>query len=275
MEPVYYQVVWGQLIGLVVACLAILLLVRLLRRRRIVAAILVVLALVGGVKLIHQIRSSHLTIVRVDEEPVEVAASEESAPPALTNVPQDAAPAVAAADHPDIPVPAAKGEEPPADQGETTPSEPRPPWVGKPGRLTKGKYEVAVKSGLYVTVAECQRALEAAERAAVADYVESYRGEGAAKLIALGDEYIRSHLEREQFLETVHASIGTMQQLHAQLVIDDDARRDFRDRWRAALVHRRLWLLGGGSTLVLTVLAAAFGYLVASGRRPEPATAAR
>lgn len=155
-----------------------------------------------------------------------------------------------------------------------TPGEPRPEWVGKPGRLLGGKYEVAVKSGLYVTVAECQRALEAAERAAVVDYVESYLREGAGKLVAPSDEYIHGHLEQGQFLETVHSSIGNMQQLHALLMIDDDARHDFRLRWRAALVRQRLWLLGGGGALLLAVVASAFTYLVATGR-PEPAGASR
>lgn len=263
--------IWVVVVGLVL-CFAFL---RLLSAGRLKAAALLVAVFVGIGVLCFFVRTARIEYVRSEPQqarhmdaPLRV-----SAP--LANLQSGAVPAVTEAEPAEIPLPSSTGEEPSTAEGEKPAAEPRPDWVGKPGRLAAGKYQVAVKSGLYVTVAECQRALEAAERLTVADYVESYLGDGAGKLAGVGDDYTRSHLEREQFLEPVQSSVGSMQQLHALLVIDDDARHDFRQRWRAALVRQRLWLVGGGGALVFFLLATSFGYLVASGRRNEPAGAAR
>jgi len=160
-------------------------------------------------------------------------------------------------------------EKPAGDKSsdERSSGEAKPEWLGKHHEFNGKEYETAVKSGLYVTIPECQRALEAAENQAVREYLDSYLGEGAAKLVDLDARYIHRNLHKRQYTETVEASIGTMQQMHALLMIDDQARNDFHDRWRQAVVTRRLWIVGGGAAAVLAAIASAFGYLASSSPR--------
>jgi hypothetical protein len=159
---------------------------------------------------------------------------------------------------------APSGEKPP---GEKPPVEAAgPDWLKKHGQFNGKEYEIAVKSGLYVTIPECQHALEAAEQQAVHEYLDSYLGEGAADLVNLDARYVRDNLQKKQYTEQVDASIGVMQQMHALLVFDDQARSDFQDRWRQALVTQRLWYVGGAAAAVLAAVASAFGYLVTSSR---------
>ncbi len=167
---------------------------------------------------------------------------------------------------PALPVPnvdsAPSGEKPLVEAG--------PEWLAKHhGQLNGKEYEIAVKSGLYVTIPECQRALEAAEKQAVRDYLDSYLGEGAADLVSLDARYVHDKLQKQQYTEKIDVSIGTMQQMHALLVFNDEARNDFQDRWRQALVTRRLWYVGGGAAAVLAAVASTFGYLVTGARVAE------
>jgi hypothetical protein len=156
-------------------------------------------------------------------------------------------------------------------------SEPKPEWLEKRGRYPGVGYRVAVKSGPYVTEGECRRSLEVAVRGAVAEYLDSYLGEGTSALLTIQPQYVRDEIQRDEFHETVQASIGTMQQIHSLLVFDDGVRQHLQEAWREALISRRLWLVGGGAGAVLTLLAAAFGYLRLSGApsapSPEPAAA--
>lgn len=243
-------------------CLAALILLGLVWRAHIVTVVLSLMVLAIPalfvllllVKVIRTQDGPEIAALEIPPGPLVVAAE-----PATITLPEPVPPTAAAA----------SGEEPADDPGDAAPAEPKPDWLGKPAHMVDGNYTVAVKSGPYVTVAECRPALEAAERQAVADYVESYLHEGAGHLVLADDAYIREHLQRQQYLQTVRASIGTMQQLHALLVFDDAARRDLQDRWRAALVEHRLWYLAGGGALVLSLIGSAFGYLVSSARPRE------
>src|SRR5207244_6511180 len=126
----------------------------------------------------------------------------------------------------------------------------RPVWVETPGRLEGAVYRTSVKSGLYVDVPECQRALDLAIRKEANHYVDDYLGAGAAGTIDLPLGYLRKHLVKQEFGEVVQSeSVGPMQQIHALLEFDDEARADFHGRWRDAVVTNRLWYAGSATAL--------------------------
>jgi hypothetical protein len=147
--------------------------------------------------------------------------------------------------------------------GQVAISNSRPDWVDRPAMLEEQTYRVEVKSGLYVTPAECQRGLNAAIAAAVERYVTIYFGdERAAALVNLEPAYLRQHLIRQPlYAETVDASVGPMQQLHALLEFDDEMRAELHRLWRQAFVSDRLRYVGGAFSLLLAAIAAAWGYL--------------
>ena len=138
----------------------------------------------------------------------------------------------------------------------------RPAWVETPGRLEGVVYRTSVKSGLYVDVPECQRALDLAIRKEANHYVDDYLGAGAAGTIDLPLGYLRKHLVKQEFGEVVQSeSVGPMQQIHALLEFDDEARADFHSRWRDAVVTNRLWYAGSATALVLLMLGTFYSYL--------------
>jgi hypothetical protein len=157
---------------------------------------------------------------------------------------------------------------PPSDEAASNPPAPsRPAWVDRPRGLRGDVYEQVVCSELYATVGECQRQLEAAEAAAVAEYLDDFLGPGAGQRVTLDPDFIRKRLVSQQFHETVQSSVGTMQQAFALLAIDGADREELRTRWRSAMAFERLLSVGGAAALTLGVLAAAFSYLVTSNRR--------
>ncbi len=139
----------------------------------------------------------------------------------------------------------------------------RPPWVDQPPGNEGPTYNMPVKSGLWTTEAECQQALQGTIAKAVDEYLASYLGDDrAAQWIDIDPAYLRQRLIRQSmYAETVDASVGKMQQLHALLEFDDQLRAEFQRLWRQACVSHRLRYAGGGFALILTALAALFGYL--------------
>ncbi len=133
----------------------------------------------------------------------------------------------------------------------------------RPGKLVGLRsYRTTVKSGLYVDVPECQRALDEATKHAADQYIEDYLGAGASSLVDIPRSYLRAHVTKAEFAEVKQSStVGPMHQIHALLEFDDDARADFHERWREAIVSERLWYAGAGAALVLGVLATLYGYL--------------
>ncbi len=118
---------------------------------------------------------------------------------------------------------------PPIELGSASPAE-RPAWVETNGELQAARYSIAVKSGLFVTEAECEAGLEKVEQEAVKDYVEAYLGSEAAELVVLDSKYIQDTLVKARYHEVVTKSVGDMQQLHALLVFDDDVRTELHQR---------------------------------------------
>jgi hypothetical protein len=185
-----------------------------------------------------------------EEKPVEVAVAK----PAVSDNPS-----------PPEPAPAAEPAPPATVQSVPTilSSEPRPAWVDRAPGLSDGVYAMVVSSGPYVSVPECQRALNDEILAATNHYIDEYLGdEHAASLVNLPPGYLRQFINKMEYAEVVESpSVGRMHQLHARLEFDDRARSDFQRLWRNAVVQDRLWYTGGGAALVLALLATFYGYL--------------
>jgi hypothetical protein len=151
----------------------------------------------------------------------------------------------------------------PADFAPVSVSNVKPEWVDRAPGMRDQAYQVAVKSGLWTTQAECQRAIEGAIRKSLDEYLTNYFGdERAARLVDVDPAYLHQHLIKQPlYAETVDASVGTMQQLHALLEFDDELRAEMHRLWRQAFVSHRLRYAGAGFALVLGALAAVCGYL--------------
>ncbi len=188
-------------------------------------------------------------------------------PPAPPATPEATpAPEVKVAAKPTEPKPAQTkpGEDKPGviEQPSATSSDGRPAWVETPGKLVGEVYSVSVKSGLYVDVPECQRALEEAIEQEANKYIEDYIGPGASQLVNVSPAWLRTHVKKKEFAEVrTSDSVGPMHQLHALLEFDDDARAEFQNRWRQSVITSRLWFVGSAATLVLALLATFYGYL--------------
>jgi hypothetical protein len=180
--------------------------------------------------------------------------------------PSDAQPAAAAPSDgkaPDaVPAQAETNVEPAATAAEGAAA--RPDWVESDGKLTGSIYRVAVKSGLYAEVPQCQHALEQEIKAVTDRYIDEYLAEGAANLVDVPREFLRQQIKRAEFHEIRHSEAldgHPMHQLHALLEFDDNARATFEKRWRTAIVTERLWYVGLGGAVILALLGTFWGYL--------------
>ncbi len=147
----------------------------------------------------------------------------------------------------------------------TITNEPRPTWVDGPAGLNKSVYCFPVKSGLFASVPECQRELDAEISTAAAHYIDEYLADlspHASALVELPLPYLKKHVVKSEYAEVVESkSVGPMHQIHARLEFDDQVRSDVRRRLHDTVVEQRLWYVGGGAALVLALLATFFGYL--------------
>lgn len=149
-----------------------------------------------------------------------------------------------------------------SDQPAPKPSAGRPEWVDAPARLSNSVYTISISSGLFVSVPECQREINAHMKQAVDHYIDEYRGDQASKLVSLPLAYLNEHVKKAEYSEVVHSdSVGPMHQIHALLEIDDRARADIDRLWHNAVVTDRLWYTGSGAALVLALLGTFYGYL--------------
>jgi hypothetical protein len=137
----------------------------------------------------------------------------------------------------------------------------RPSWVDQPPQLQGNIYRLPVKSGLFVTKRECQKAVDAKTRLAVNDYIDELIEPGAARKISPDANFMRQ-LQKELYAEVVTSTkVGPMQQVHVLIEFDDMARADLVKRWNAVIVSHRLGLVAIAASMVLGLLAIAFGYL--------------
>jgi hypothetical protein len=137
----------------------------------------------------------------------------------------------------------------------------RPEWVDAPAKLSNSVYTISISSGLFVSVPECQREINAHMKRAVDHYVDEYRGDHASTLVSLPLAYLNEHVKKAEYSEVVNASVGPMHQIHALLEIDDRTRADIDRQWHNAVVTDRLWYTGSGAALVLALLGTFYGYL--------------
>jgi hypothetical protein len=139
----------------------------------------------------------------------------------------------------------------------------RPAWVTAGPALVDGVYRLTVASGPWSSVPECQHALDEEVMSAANEYINEYLGNPqASSLVNISPNYLRQHVRKAEFSEILDSpALGHMHQIHAQLAFDEHARADFERMWRNAVVQDRLWYIGGGSALVLALLATLYGYL--------------
>ncbi len=139
----------------------------------------------------------------------------------------------------------------------------RPAWVDAPARLANSTYSIAVKSGLYASLPECQRAIDVEIKREADHYINEYLGDpGAAQRVDIPIDYLKTNVKKAEFGESVTSeSVGTMYQIHALMEFDDNARADFHQRRHDSLVTERLWVAGSGAAVVLALLGTLYGYL--------------
>jgi hypothetical protein len=198
-----------------------------------------------------------------------------------TNPAPAAAPAVATAESAATTIESSKSEAPAAQPATTAPAaatapspsadtspvasaphKPRPAWIDAPPKLVNAVYSMSIKSGLFVDVPECQRALDLELKRESDRYIDDYLGGHASSIVNIPLEYLKEHVKKAEFSELIESeSVGPMQQIYARLEFDDSARADFHRLQHDALVSDRLWYAGSAAGLVLALLATFYGYL--------------
>lgn len=136
-------------------------------------------------------------------------------------------------------------------------------WVDAPGKLGNTVYSVSIKSGLFASLPECQRALDLEMKRESDHYINEYLGdEGASDLVNIPLDYLKKNVKKAEYGELIKSeSVGPMHQIHALLEFDENARADFHHRRHDAMVTDRLWYAGSGAALVLALLGTVYGYL--------------
>lgn len=171
---------------------------------------------------------------------------------------------ITAAETPETPPSAEpEPETPPAEQPalEGPAAQARPPWVESPPQRVGDGYQTSITVGPYTSRLECDAQLPVALQAAVDEYVSIYLGPQWSGRIRFPPEVLEEELVKDQWEETIHASVGRMVQLHALLQFDTKFRQavcDLRDR---AIVAGRVWWAGAILGVVLAWLALAFAFL--------------
>jgi len=200
-------------------------------------------------------------VTRIDGEPAPRAAA------STTAISAEAPPAERV-----VASPAAGGR--PADKKETTrtaeASVDRPKWVNQPARRVGDAYQMSITVGPYTTRMECDHKLPQALSDAASQYVELAEGPEAARRVRLPLELVQGKILKEQWEETIHASVGPMIQLHVLLEFDHKVQDYVKEQLRRAVVTQRLWYAGAGVLMVMVLLAETFAYLKL-GRLSNPA----
>ena len=178
----------------------------------------------------------------------EVPSATSPAPPPLPATPVASVPATAAALPPAV-SPAAVSE--------------RPAWIDAPAKLVNTVYSTSIHSGLFASLPECQRELDAVLKRTADQYIRDWQNDDdAVELVDVSLDYLHHRVKKAEYSEVVESeSVGPMHQVHALLEFDDSVREDFRRVLHEAVVTGRLWYAGSGAALVLALLATLYGYL--------------
>lgn len=152
------------------------------------------------------------------------------------------------------------------DATEPSTSPQRPEWVDAPPGMFGSLYRMVVAAGPYKTREECERELDEKLQAGVQEYAARRLGETAASQIELPVEFVRSHVVKKVWQETIVSqtpSIGSMVQLHVLLGFDREAAGRIDEAWQQKMVARRMATTGVGLGAVLLLLLVAYLYLKA------------
>lgn len=138
----------------------------------------------------------------------------------------------------------------------------RPRWVEAVSAPVGTVHVVSVSSGPWESPATAMSRLDEELKQAVDKYaVELIEDPKAAQRVSLSAREIRQRLTAEDiYAEVIEVEVGRMHQVHARLQFDDNFRDLIRQRWRQAVTFGRLGIFGTGFLVLLTTLAAAFGY---------------
>ena len=95
----------------------------------------------------------------------------------------------------------------------------------------------------------------------MAEYTEIYLGPEAARQIDLPADQLADWLIKDQYEETIHASVGPMIQRHLLLEFDRPMQERLTDAWQRVRINHRLWVGGVVMAAGLALLALVYGYL--------------
>jgi len=123
----------------------------------------------------------------------------------------------------DSAISAAIDQRPMAEKPLPPPASP-PDWLSAAGSAgsanAAGSANSVVVVGPHVDAAECERHLYEAVQPVVAEFVANYLGPQWRDRVTLPEEFVRTELIRDRYVETVPASFGPMVQLHLLLSFD-------------------------------------------------------
>lgn len=118
----------------------------------------------------------------------------------------------------------------------------RPDWLSAAG--SGGSPSSVVVVGPYVDVAECERHLYEAVQPVVAEFVTNYLGPEWRDRLTLPEEFVRTELIRDRYVETVPASFGPMVQLHLLLSFDGKVKAQLAAQQLEILQRQRVGAIG-------------------------------
>ncbi len=143
--------------------------------------------------------------------------------------------------------------------------EPLPSWISAQVNGSDAEHVKIVSAGPYLSVQECQEALDEELRRATDEFVGKYLGDPrAARRLAIDIDYINQHLRnKERTYLSIRPSAysgALMHTLYAELRFDDQFRSELASRWEDELARRRLTRLAIVAAGVLGLLLVSHGY---------------
>ncbi len=155
----------------------------------------------------------------------------------------------------DSAISAAIDQRPLAEKPLPPPASP-PDWLSAAG--SAGSPSSVVVVGPHVDVAECERHLYEAVQPVVAEFVANYLGPQWRDRITLPEEFVRTELIRDRYVETVPASFGPMVQLHLLLSFDGKVKAQLAAQQLELVRRQRIAAIGAVFAGFLCCLAVAY-----------------
>jgi len=137
---------------------------------------------------------------------------------------------------------------------------PRPAWVDAPPGRVGDAYQMAVATGPYLTVLECEHDLPGELQKAVAEYAELYLGPETRGRILLAGDALMKRVVRDRWEEPID-SIERMVRLHVRLEFDSQFNDELKSIWRSVQVNERIKEAGVGLGAAMGLLGIAFGLM--------------